>query len=170
MEYRLRSTGQTVSATDLKRMNPNTSLPRVWSANTLDLLGADPVLESPKPSPDGTYRVVLRDQLQQDSKGNWMWSWKQADMFSNFTDEEGVVHTKEQQEQEYQARLDEQAAESVRQQRDRLLAETDWMVTKASETGESLPAEVLAYRQSLRDITSHAKFPHLEESDWPAGI
>jgi hypothetical protein len=37
MEYRLRSTGQIVSVTELKRMHPNTSLPKVWSANTTTL-------------------------------------------------------------------------------------------------------------------------------------
>jgi len=167
MEYRLRSTGQIVSVTELKRMHPNTSLPKVWSANTFDLLGIDPVLESPKPTPDGTYRMVLKDTPQQDAKGNWVWSWRQADMFSNFTDEEGATHTKEQQEQDYQARLDGQVAESVRQRRNQLLTETDWMVLKASETEWNIPAEVATYRQSLRDITAHANFPNLAPEDWP---
>ena len=62
----------------------------------------------------------------------------------------------------------------VRKRRDALLAETDWMVIKALESGESLSAEWATYRQALRDITDHANFPDLAEadmegngSDWP---
>jgi hypothetical protein len=42
---------------------------------------------------------------------------------------------------------------SVKQQRARLLAGSDWMVTKATEYGQSVPPEWIAYRQALRDIT-----------------
>jgi len=30
-----------------------------------------------------------------------------------------------------------------------------------------MTAEQTAYRQALRDITSHANWPHLEDADWP---
>ena len=42
---------------------------------------------------------------------------------------------------------------SVKQQRARLLAGSDWMVTKATESGQAVQPEWIAYRQALRDIT-----------------
>jgi hypothetical protein len=48
------------------------------------------------------------------------------------------------------------AAEPMRQlreSRDRKLAETDWVVARATELGQPVPAEWATYRQALRDIT-----------------
>lgn len=42
----------------------------------------------------------------------------------------------------------------IREERDRLLAECDWVVVKAKETGSNVPAAWKSYRQALRDITS----------------
>lgn len=41
----------------------------------------------------------------------------------------------------------------IRAERNKLLADTDWWVTKAAETGGNIGAEQHAYRQALRDIT-----------------
>jgi hypothetical protein len=41
------------------------------------------------------------------------------------------------------------------------------MVIKSAETGIALATEWATYRQALRDITTHANFPNLEEADWP---
>jgi hypothetical protein len=40
----------------------------------------------------------------------------------------------------------------IRQKRDQLLAETDWLITKAKETGTNIPAALKEYRQALRDL------------------
>ena len=40
----------------------------------------------------------------------------------------------------------------VRNERNRLLSETDWVVTKASDTGVALSDEWKTYRQELRDL------------------
>lgn len=45
---------------------------------------------------------------------------------------------------------------AVRIKRDRMLKDTDWLVTKAMETGTAVPAPWAAYRQDLRDITEQA--------------
>lgn len=47
-----------------------------------------------------------------------------------------------------------QAWSAVRAERDRRLAACDWVTLRAQETGEPVPAQWLAYRQALRDITS----------------
>lgn len=44
----------------------------------------------------------------------------------------------------------------VRADRNVYLSATDWWVTKAVETGESLTNEQKAYRQALRDITEQS--------------
>lgn len=48
----------------------------------------------------------------------------------------------------------EQEWVSVRRKRDQLLAESDWMVARAVETGVPMAADWADYRQALRDITS----------------
>ena len=42
----------------------------------------------------------------------------------------------------------------LREERNKKLDATDWVVTKAFETGSSVPESWKTYRQSLRDITS----------------
>ena len=58
---------------------------------------------------------------------------------------------------------DSDAAERNRNERDRLIAETDWWAS----SDLTMTAEQTAYRQALRDITTHANWPHLSEDDWP---
>ena len=166
MEYRVRSSGELKSQGEIRKLNSNTSLPRVWDANVCSALGIDPVFITPKPEVTG-YTQAVRDGATQDAKGNWVQAWKVVDMFQDYTDEEGNLVTKTDQENDYQARLNSEAAASVRRQRDAKLAETDWMVIKSAETGIALATEWAAYRQALRDITTHADFPNLEEADWP---
>jgi hypothetical protein len=65
---------------------------------------------------------------------------------------------------------DRKAAE-VRKQRDALLAEADWIVTKAIEQnaqdgfGVQIPVVWLDYRQALRDIPQQPGFP--DNVTWP---
>lgn len=55
------------------------------------------------------------------------------------------------------------AATNARNKRNVLLAETDYLAL----VDQTLTPEMAAYRQALRDITTHANFPHLQEADWP---
>ena len=162
MEYRIQSTGEVKNQGEVRRMHSNTSLPRVWDADTCEFLGIDPVLETPKPEVTG-YTQAVRDGVTQDANGNWVQAWSVVDMFADTT-EDGVTTTKAEHEAVYQAQLDATAAASVRAKRDSLLAETDW--TGMSDV--TMTAEMAAYRQALRDITTtHASFPYLQDSDWP---
>jgi len=76
-------------------------------------------------------------------------------------------------EAEYAAGANDRAAAEVRTKRDKLLAECDWVTVKAVDQnaqdslGIQVPQVWLDYRQALRDITSHANFPNLTETDWP---
>jgi len=170
-EYRVRATGEVKSQGQIRRDNPNMSLPRVWKAATCDALGIDPVLASPKPAPLGDYTTVLRNGVIQDSNGNWVYNWTEREMFSEYTrtdiSEDGteteVTVTKAEQETAYQTKLDADAGERVRSERDRLIADTDWWAS----SDLTMTAEQTAYRQALRDITDHSNFPYLQEADWP---
>ena len=82
-----------------------------------------------------------------------------------FTPEEEDARNLE--EQEWEAGATARAEQTVREKRDILLAETDWVVTKALEADETVALEWATYRQALRDITSHENFPDLAEDDWP---
>ena len=156
-EYRHRATGEVKTQGQWRKIHSNTSFPRVWTEATLDFLNVDPVLSAPQPTP-GKYQTVKKDGAIQDAKGNWIENWVAVDMFA--TDDEG---TKAEKEAAYQAGLDATAARNVRNQRNSLLSQTDYLAL--SDT--TLSEEMATYRQALRDITSHANFPHLEEGDWP---
>ena len=161
-DYRHIETGETKTQGQWRSHYKNVSLPRTWTAATLDGLTLEPVFETPKPEA-GQYQNAVRNGVEKDAKGNWVWGWAIRDMFSDYTDEDGVTHTKADQEAAYQAGLDEKAAEGVRKQRATLLADTDWMALSDS----TLTAEWATYRQALRDITNHVNFPYLTEEDWP---
>ena len=160
MEYRIQSTGEVKTQGEVRSMHSNTSLPRVWDANVCSALGIDPVLEAPKPEVTG-YTQAVRNGATQDANGNWVQAWTVVDMFSDYTDDEGNLVTKTDQENDYQARLNSEAAASVRATRDAKLAETDWTAL----TDVSMTVEMATYRQALRDITAQAGFPNTVE--WP---
>lgn len=52
----------------------------------------------------------------------------------------------------------------MRMDRDKRLLDCDWTQLPDSPVDSSIWA---TYRQALRDITTHANFPNLEEADWP---
>jgi len=56
-----------------------------------------------------------------------------------------------------QAELDKLQLEGLRGERNMRLAETDWVVTQALETGVAEASEWKNYRQALRDITKTYK-------------
>ena len=76
------------------------------------------------------------------------------------------THTKPTEEEINQkiAELNEGAAhKALRIERNRRLAECDWVVTKYAEYGYNIPKEWRAYRQTLRDLPSISYRPELDE-------
>ena len=51
----------------------------------------------------------------------------------------------------------------LREERNKRLAECDWVVTKYAEYGYNIPKEWRAYRQALRDLPSISYRPELDE-------
>jgi hypothetical protein len=164
-EYRNRTSGAVNTQGEIRRSMPNTSLPRVWTADICEFLGIDPVLAAPAPAASGEYKVVSRNGVVQDALGNWVFAWVERDMFADYVDEEGVTVTKTSQEAAYTATKNAEAALAARNTRDGLIASSDWMVIKAFEAGTTVATEWATYRQALRDVTSQAGFPW--EITWP---
>jgi hypothetical protein len=159
-EYRDRTTGEIKTQGELRRDNPNMSMPKVWTSNVHDALNVDPVLPAPKPTEGiGAYQIVTRNGATQDANSNWVQAWQIVDMFVD----DAERGTKSEQETVYQQGLDDNAATNNRSMRDSLIAETDWWAT----SDRTMTTEQTAYRQALRDITTHANWPHLEDADWP---
>jgi len=111
-EYRNRNSGEVMTMGQIRKLFSNVSLPKVWNQSVFDSLGIDPVLITPKPETTG-YTTAVRDGATQDANGNWVQAWKIVDMFADYTDDEGVVHTKAEQEAAYQAKLDAEAKASA---------------------------------------------------------
>jgi len=62
----------------------------------------------------------------------------------------------------------ERALSDLRVNRNHLLAQTDWIVTKAKETDTTIPTDWKTYRQALRDITNGlTTVADVEAVTWP---
>ena len=156
-EYRNRETGEVKTQGEIRRDNPNMSIPRVWNDGVCDALNVDPVLAGARPTP-GQYQTVVRDGVEQDDAGNWVEKWVVADMFAD--DDES---TKAEKEAAYQISIDLVTAQGNRRVRNEKLAETDfWGMSDVT-----MSSEMTTYRQALRDITTHENWPNLEDADWP---
>jgi hypothetical protein len=164
-EYRNRTSGAVNTQGEIRRSMPNTSLPRVWTADICEFLGIDPVLAAPAPAASGEYKVVSRNGVTQDALGNWVEAYVERDMFADYVNDEGVTVTKAEQEQAYTARKDAEAATAARAERDKLIASCDWMAIKAFEGGTTVSADWATYRQALRDVSAQAGFPN--DITWP---
>ena len=91
--------------------------------------------------------------------------------------EDGVVYLHkiealdDSQKAAAQTARDNATAESTRAERNRRLAETDWM----ANSDVTMTDAWKTYRQALRDITKHSNWPYLKmpapdgsgENDWP---
>jgi hypothetical protein len=146
-------------------MHPNVSLPKVWNTNVNNTLGIDPVIASPKPDPSGDYKVVVRNGVEQDANGNWVWAWTENDMFQEYieTDEDGVQTTVTVQAQiDSKVAADNAALEATeRATRDDLLKATDHY----GLSDVSMTEAMTAYRQALRDVPQQEGFP--QTITWP---
>lgn len=145
--YRVRSDGSLKTQGEIRQMYPNTSFPKTWTPELVEELGLDPVFETPAPTTT-IYQTAFKDGVEQDAKGNWVWKWTVSEL-----------------DAEAKAAKDAEAAKAVRAQRDRLIAETDWLVIKNLELNQNVPGKWEVYRQDLRDIPQQAGFPH--NVTWP---
>ena len=161
--YRVRSDGSLKTQGEIRQMYPNTSFPKAWTPELVEELGLDPVFETPAPTTT-VYQTAFKNGVEQVA-GKWVWKWAIGPVFTDITNEDGTVTTAAAQEAAHKARIDDEAAKNVRATRDRLIAETDWIVIKNLELNQNVPGIWEVYRQNLRDVPSQAGFPH--EITWP---
>lgn len=172
---------------DLRKDNPNVSFPKNITQGIMQKYNMVGVLEGPQPSTTA-YQTVQRNALPtrpvtgqyteetapmpemvgEDIIANyWMIGYTAVDMFADTTetDDDGneVTTTKAEHEAAYQATLDATVAETNRKTRDEKLAETDFYAL----SDVTMTDAMTAYRQALRDITSHSNWPNLADDDWP---
>ena len=156
--YRI-SDGSEKTKAEVIALNSNVSIPKIWTDQVCKDLGIDVVFETPKPTSSEAYKHYVRNGIEQNSKDQWVQAWVETDMFADNDDK-----TKAEQETEYQAALDAEAAAVVRSRRDGLLSETDFYAL----SDVTMADDMKTYRQALRDITAHSNFPHnLTDDDWP---
>ena len=160
-EYRLQSNGDLKTKDELISANPNMSFPKVWNDNVNEALGVDPVLEAPAPAPSATHKIVVRNGVIQDSKGNWVQAWAEKEMFIEYTDSDGEVQTVAAQKAAYDAKQTAALAATERAKRDNLLKETDFYAL----SDVTMPSGMQAYRQGLRNVPQQAGFP--SSIAWP---
>ena len=165
-EYRNRTKGEIKTQGQWRSANPNMSLPKVWTAATLDALNLDAVLRSPAATV-GQYQTSARDGVEQDANGNWVEKYVARDMFADTTDEDGVTTTKAEHEAAYQATLDAKVAEANRTNRNKLLDDSDWTQMNDSPLSNEVKTAWATYRQELRGISDLDAWPNLSEDDWP---
>jgi hypothetical protein len=122
---------------DLRREHSHTSFPKTISEETLAKYGVYSVTVPAQPN----YDYLVQSPVLSTVPYLDVDSWK-------------LSYTVEDQPQEI-------AEENIRNKRNQLLDDTDWMAT----SDNTLSAEMATYRQALRDITSQRGFPY--EVEWP---
>ena len=157
-------------------MHPNVSLPKVWNKNVCITLDIDPVLASPKPDPSGDFKVVVRNGVEKDANGNWVWAWTENDMFQEYSYEryvdadgnevpsedddsyqstETITVTVQDQIDAKVAADNAALASTERATRDDLLRATDHYGLSDVTMSEAMAT----YRQALRDVPQQEGFP-----------
>ena len=154
-EYRIRSTGEVKSQGQIRSMHSNVSLPKVWNTNVNEALGIDPVLVTPAPTPSGSYKVVVRNGVEQDANGNWVYAWKEQEMFTEYKDSDDKTVTVADQKTAYDSANTAALEATERSTRDDLLKATDHY----GLSDVTMTDAMTTYRQALRDVPQQTDFP-----------
>lgn len=131
---------------NLRRDNPRTSFPKQIPEAAMASYGMFPVGYQAAPEYDPMTHRLQHSSQPELVDGKWVLT------------KTVVALTPEQI-------ADREAAKGaeVRNKRDKMIADTDWMAL----SDNTLTPEWATYRQALRDITDHVNFPYLADEDWP---
>jgi hypothetical protein len=128
----------------LRKDNPNVSFPKNPSDQTLAEWGVYPVVSTAEPSYNAaTQRLVWGTPVL--TNGQWTHTWQTV-----------ALSTEEQQN------IKQAKENDIRNERNRLLAETDWRFRSDMNPSQAW----IDYCQALRDITVQAGFPW--SVTWPS--
>lgn len=143
--YRVKSTGAVMYEGELRQYLKDNNGPTFdrLTDEVMQAIGVDPVFESPQPSTSGPYEFVARQGVEQIGD-----KWHTKYVVQTMSDEG-------------KAAKDIEVADSVRTERNRLLANTDWRFRS-----DMTPSQAWKdYCQALRDVPAQAGFPH--NVQWP---
>ena len=130
---------------DLRRDNSQTSFPKKIGDAILASHGIYHVMPETQPEYDNLVQTLVRDDEPHNNE-----TAVDEDTGETYRTGRWVIgYTAENKPQE-------QAEEAVRNQRDRLLSDTDWMAL----SDNTMTPEMTSYRQALRDITEQTGFPY----------
>jgi len=129
---------------DLRRDNPHTSFPKKIGDAILASYGIFHVMPSPQPDYDPLVQTVVRDAEPNNNE-------------TAVDEETGEIYETGRWVIGYtvESKPQDQAEDAVRNQRDRLLTDTDWMAL----SDNTMSPEWTSHRQALRDITAQEGFP-----------
>ena len=147
------------SVGQFRRDNPQTSFPKVIPDEMLKRHFVHPVIELSKPTFDPLVQTLNRDELphkevirlktEEDATDPTTGEVDQAQVGQPIYGNRWFIgYTVDNKPQD-------QAEDAVRNQRNRLLSETDWMAL----SDNTMTPEWASYRQALRDITEQTGFP-----------
>lgn len=131
---------------NLRNDNPNTSFPRRIPDAVLADYGVYPVTVADAPSYTERTESLTRNSTPTLVNNVWTLGWTKANKSAAET-----------------TKYDENVATENRSKRNQLLADTDHY----GLSDMTMSSEMSTYRQDLRDITTHANWPNLSDSDWP---
>ena len=121
---------------------------------TAKAFGWSVITNSEEPSSSNELKYFKRGTLSKNSNGSYSYAWTETNRFSKKSDETAFL-----------AKKNEDKAIANREERDTLLTKTDKYALSDYPYGMS--AGMKKYRQELRDLPKHKKWPNLSESDWP---
>ena len=151
MQIRIRETGAVMYEAEFRAYTKANGGPS-WETTTTEVLtalGADVVFEGPQATGGTVYQYSQASGVEQ-IDGKW---YTKHILGPVFTDGETTATA---QEVAYKAVKDAEQAASVRADRTKRLADSDWtQLSDAPVTGTAWAT----YRQALRDITAQAGFP-----------
>ena len=164
MELRNRTTGVVITDRQFRSEHKGTSFPRLLTAEILEAFDYDPVLNGAQATVTPPYQYSQRDGVEE-INGQWFTKYIAGPVFTDYTDDEGVVHTAAEQETEYRAQKDAEQGARIRDDRNKRLADCDWSQLPDSPLDADTKAAWATYRGELRAVPEQAGFPW--DVTWP---
>ena len=150
---------------DLRRDNPQTSFPKQIPVEIIRRHAVFPVEELAKPAFDPLVQTLVRDDMPHKEVIRLKAEEDAADPITGEVDQsqvgQPIYGNKWLIGYTVANKAQDQAEQAVRNQRDRLLSDSDWRAL----SDNTLSPAWASYRQALRDITEQAGFPYAVT--WP---
>ena len=155
-----------ISEADIRAAFPNTSFTVPFKAPD----EYEVVFITPQPTVDNPVLQFVREVAPElTNKGVWEQRWEVTDRYQEYTDSDGEVVTKEEQETNAVLQDNELKKQANKLQAERLLLETDWVENPSVSNTSLIPhldniGQFMEYRLALRAIAVN---PPVLVQPWP---